>query len=198
MRGIAAATPNFYNRLHEFSLMPLVEAPRDMVSGWLRELYVSLSTVLWEDTNPTIHTQGVDVPMSATIFNEVLGLLNISNVGYMSKDWDIDMRWLRDMLVVKANKDKVYWSSTEEVRSTFFTIDAWKWLNLVNQRIRPSSNTFYVTYPQALVACTMHKIHLNIGAQIVSEWKEFYRGYKKSSCLPSLMSELCRRVGVPR
>lgn len=55
------------------------------------------------------------------------------------------------MLVVKTDRDKVYWPSTEGVRGIYFTIDAWRWLNLVTQMIHLLGNTFDIIYPWDLV-----------------------------------------------
>uniref|UniRef100_M1DAA0 Uncharacterized protein n=1 Tax=Solanum tuberosum TaxID=4113 RepID=M1DAA0_SOLTU len=55
-----------------------------------------------------------------------------------------------------------------------------------------------MTFPRALVvACVMQSIELNMGAQIFSEWKVFYRGNKEAFFLPGLVIAMCKREGVP-
>lgn len=65
--------PELYNRLQEFSWMPLVEALQNGVLFLVRELYAILLTVLWDDLYPTIRIRGVDIPIDASTINEVLG-----------------------------------------------------------------------------------------------------------------------------
>lgn len=48
-----------------------------------------------------------------------------------------------------------------------------------------------------MVSCEIKGMSLNVGAQIVSELKDFNMGSKKGLFLPGLVSALCRRVGVP-
>lgn len=144
----------------------------------------------WKDPNPTIRIRGVDVPVAQTI-NEVLGRPHVSNVSYKAKLEEMDMRWLRDTLIVEEFRDQVYWPNTEGITITYFTVDARRWLNLVSHRIRLSDNLIDVIYPPTLVvACTIQGIQLNLGAQIVSEWKGFYRGNKKAFFFLSLVSAL--------
>lgn len=55
----------------------------------------------------------------------------------------------------------------------------------------------HVTFPRVLVVvCTIRGIELNVGEQIISEWKMFYRGNKKIFLL-RLVTMKCEKVGVP-
>lgn len=47
------------------------------------------------------------------------------------------------------------------------------------------------------MACAIRGIRLNIGAQIIFEWKMFYQGIKKAFFLLELIIAVCKRVGVP-
>lgn len=88
--------------------------------------------MVWDDANPTIYISEVDtLPYIGTI-NEVLGVLNISNVRYMAKAWDMDVKWLRDTLIMEEWIDQIYWPSTKGIKSTYFIDNARRWLNLVS------------------------------------------------------------------
>ncbi|KAM3270108.1 hypothetical protein P3S67_030014 [Capsicum chacoense] len=199
MTRVEEEAPKFYARLKEFGWMPLVEPPRGCVSGWVREFYSMLPTVRWDDPHPTICIREVHVPVDVANINMVLGVPNISNADFEAKYKEMDLQWLRDTLIAKADWGKVYWTRKEGIHSTHFSAEARMWLHLATRRIRPSRNTTDVTYARALVvACAIQGIRLNVGAQIVSEWRDFYKRNKKSPYLPGLISELCSRADVPR
>uniref|UniRef100_M1D924 Putative plant transposon protein domain-containing protein n=1 Tax=Solanum tuberosum TaxID=4113 RepID=M1D924_SOLTU len=93
---------------------------------------------------------------------------------------------------------EVYWATAEGITSTDWSPDAKRLLYLVTRRIRPSSNRTDMTFPRALVfACAIQDIQLNVEAQIISQWKIFYRGNKKAFFLLGLITALCKREGVP-
>lgn len=54
MRGMMEAVIEFYTRLQEFNWISLVGATRDEVSGWVKEFYAILPTLLWDDPHPII------------------------------------------------------------------------------------------------------------------------------------------------
>lgn len=61
---------------------------------------------------------------------------------------------------------------------------------MVTRRIRPSGNRTDVTFPQAfVVVCAIHGIELNVGANIISKRKMFYRVTKR--CTSFVVLSLC-------
>lgn len=61
-------------------------------SSWVREFYVILFILLWDDLNPTIHIKGVDVSMNVFNINEDLWKAHILNVEYLTRFSEMDMK----------------------------------------------------------------------------------------------------------
>lgn len=92
--------------------------------------------------------------------NEILGVLDVPNDEYEAKLKDMNMRWLRDLLVDEEYRGKIYCPAL----GAYFFAEAWRLLALVGRRIRPSGNLIDVTYPRTLmVACAIRGIQLNVG-----------------------------------
>uniref|UniRef100_M1DJU1 Putative plant transposon protein domain-containing protein n=1 Tax=Solanum tuberosum TaxID=4113 RepID=M1DJU1_SOLTU len=103
-----------------------------------------------------------------------------------------------DTLIEPARWDQVYWPTAEGITSAGWSPDAKRWLHLVTRRIPPSGNRTDVTFPRALVvACAVQGIELNVGMQIISEWKMFYQGNMKAFFLSGLIIALYKQAWVP-
>lgn len=134
-----------------------------------RVFYAILLVIIWDDPNPTIYIHGVDVPVDAAIINEVLRVL----VVFICSGSGI--RWYQRMTGISSSGRVL-----RGLENTYFIADARRWLNPVTKRIHLLGNTSNVTHPRSLVVeCVVLAIQLNMGVQIMIEWKNFYRGKKR-------------------
>lgn len=68
----------------------------------------------------------------------------LQNIRLILRRWNCS--GLGAPLVVEANLGKVYYTKIEGIKSTYFCTKAWRWLNVVTQRIYPFENTTNVRY----------------------------------------------------
>lgn len=105
-KGIVEAVIEFYNQHLEFGQIPLVEASQDGVLGLVREFYIILLTVLWDDPYLTTYIQEVNNIMDPNTINAPLGVSNVSTATYKAKAREMDMKWLRDTLIMMLIRTK--------------------------------------------------------------------------------------------
>lgn len=55
-------------------------------------------------------------------------------------------------------------------------------------------------YQDLVMTCDLSGIEMNVGVQIIDKWKHFYTRERslKDLFLPSLITELCKRIEVPK
>lgn len=74
-------------------------------------------------------------------------------------------------------------------------MEARRCLNLASRRIHSSSNVIDVTYPCALVVdYVLSGVKMNVGAQILEEWRYLTAKPITDLQFPSLITRLCKRV----
>lgn len=188
----------FHTRLLEFRWALLTEVPLCYLLYLSDELlrFPSYCSIWW--ISPYHPHPGSWHPLNATALKKVLELLEVSDGEYEVNMKEMNLDWLRDIVIKPARRDQVYWATIEGKISTNLSPYAKRWLHLVTRRILQSSNHIEVTFPRALVlVCVIHSIELNMGAEILLEWKMFYRGNEKVFFLLGLVTAMYKWAGVP-
>lgn len=75
----------FDAHLIEFGLDPLNDDLPDACSIWVKEFYVILPIVHWQDPYLVIRVWGVDIPLNCTTINNVLGFPGVPNTEFEAK-----------------------------------------------------------------------------------------------------------------
>lgn len=146
----------------------------------------------------TVYIRGVDIPMDARFVNLVLGMSKIHHEPHTAKLRETDMTWLRNTLVEEKYWEEVSQFTSKGLINHYYSPEGWRWLTLIGQRVHPSGNLTYMTYPRALVVVyIIGGIPVYMGEMIMAMWMDLYHGSKKSPFLLGLVYVLCMQVVVP-
>lgn len=93
---------------------------------------------------------------------------------------------------------EVSWAITKRGISMHdLTTEARIWLNIICSRVSPCTYMTFVTeLCTCMVSCLISGIALNVGQIVLEEWRHYKIQSGTLFPFPSLITELCKRVGV--